>query len=841
MLLFALALLAVLGGCTPQTPAAQPAVEEAPAEEPMAEPSIQPAAEMAAAAPGPVQITGDIEVSNALIVEVYFNQRYVFLEDLTGFVQRDYEYEQTLAGQTLGPVLVDEEAGTFSYLINLPAAPIAPLNDVDNDGSEDEGVMIWQVVMNANLINDPFLGEDETAGWSTVYTSARIDSENKDELKGGVILVWAPDSEQEFPTGFGDDGLLFTADDPVGPIPAGYSLIDMDAEPFVVSREPISEVTLYEGDIQVNDLSDLSWTEAFDALFEKASREYPFTEEKGIDWQALYDEFAPRIAEAEANNDGQAYYLALRDFSWSIPDGHVGIGGDDFGLFQQDIAGGYGITIEQLTDGRVIVSYVLEGSAAQEAGIVWGAEIVEWGGLPVQEALDAVVPWSSPFSNPEAERVQQLRYLVRDPLGTEVEVTFRNPGAGAPQTITLTAEDDGGETFNRTSVFAGFDPNALPIEYEILDSGYGYIKINSLSDDLFLTIRLWGIALDVMNNNDVPGIIIDLRQNSGGAPIGTYFAGTLYDGERFDVSRSYYYSDITGQLETYRPPDYIEPDKDLYYGGRVVVLVSTACSSACEDVAYSLGLLEQTQIVGYTSTNGIFGEVGRGQYTLPGVGGDTYFFQIPTGLTKDMEGNIIIEGPGVVPDVRVPRTEETVAAEVLEERDVVLETAIEVLNQPVGAGVTPAGPPTVDGTIDLIDRLNASVPFLEDLARESYDEATLGQPGTFTYTIALPRSREVIGGYFWCTADLDTLEDNWSKIEVSFTLDGEPLAVDDLSFQTVQSQQGPCHTLAASLKDWPAGEHQFVVEVTFTAPLNDGFTDYPAGTYRYEYTIYVAR
>ena len=38
-----------------------------------------------------------------------------------------------------------------------------------------------------------------------------------------------------------------------------------------------------------------------DALWEQASREYPFTDMKGVDWQALYDEFAPRIAEAEAN------------------------------------------------------------------------------------------------------------------------------------------------------------------------------------------------------------------------------------------------------------------------------------------------------------------------------------------------------------------------------------------------------------------------------------------------------------------------------------------------------------------------------------------------------------
>ncbi len=38
--------------------------------------------------------------------------------------------------------------------------------------------------------------------------------------------------------------------------------------------------------------------EAFDAMFEKVRLEYPFTEDKNIDWDALYAEFAPRIEAA---------------------------------------------------------------------------------------------------------------------------------------------------------------------------------------------------------------------------------------------------------------------------------------------------------------------------------------------------------------------------------------------------------------------------------------------------------------------------------------------------------------------------------------------------------------
>jgi C-terminal processing protease CtpA/Prc len=829
---------------------ADPTTEEAePPTEEDADPTPDEAAPPAEGAEAPVQLVGEVEVSNALILEVYFNQRFVYLQDLTGFVTRDFEYEQPLEGQVLGPVITDEGAGTFSYVLNLPAQPVTPLNDVDNDGDEDAGVAVWQVVMDSNLYEDPFLKEDETGGWSTVYTSAVIDPENENEIAGGKVVIWAPDDEQSFPSGFGEDGLLFTEDDPTEPVPAGYSVIDLDEEPFTVEREAMPEIVLREGDIQVNDFSDLGWSEAFDALWEQASTEYPFTDIKdGLDWDALYEEFAPRIAEAEENNDGQAYYAALQEFAWAIPDGHVGLSGNDFGAFQGSIGGSYGFTLHQLTDGRVVVGYVEPESAAAEAGLAFGTEITAWDGTPIEEALTQIVPFSAPFSNPESERVQELRYLVRDPLGTEAEVTFLTAG-GAEQTATLEATDDAFDTFTRTSVFAGFDPNALPIEYEILDSGYGYVKINSLSDDLFLTIRLWEIAVETFIGAQVPGIVIDLRQNGGGAPIGTLFASYFYEGDPIDIGNTYYYSEATEQFATFGPPDQLEAvdDPDLYYDGQIAVLVSSACSSACEDVAYTLNLLDQTRVFGYTSTNGIFGEVARGQYLLPppSAGGQPYSFQIPTGFSQSPEGEILIEGPGVVPDVRVPLTEETLEADIINDEDVVLDFAVETLDQPIGAGVEPSGPPSLSTESDVVTLLTDGTPFLEDLARESYGDEISRSPGeTFVYTVALNQSREVIWGYFWCAADEATLDQNFQRITLAFTLNGEEVSQEEnFTSEDLPVEVGVCRVIWTLVSDIPPGEHNLQTSITFTAPIDDGIEEEPfaPGTTIYEYQVFVAR
>ena len=68
-------------------------------------------------------------------------------------------------------------------------------------------------------------------------------------------------------------------DDPVTAIPAGYNLVDLNEEPFEFSKEARPIISLFEGEIAVNDFSAESYRDAFAALIDKVSREYPFTED----------------------------------------------------------------------------------------------------------------------------------------------------------------------------------------------------------------------------------------------------------------------------------------------------------------------------------------------------------------------------------------------------------------------------------------------------------------------------------------------------------------------------------------------------------------------------------
>ena len=94
-----------------------------------------------------------------------------------------------------------------------------------------------------------------------------------------------------------------------------------------------------------------------------------------------------------------------------------------------------------------------------------------------------------------------------------------------------------------------YDPNALPVEYQILDSGIGYVRVNSNYDDLNLIKRLFERALSTFESNQLAGIIIDMRLNFGGSPLD--LAGFLTE-EKIPLGQLEYYSDQTGNFEAGR-------------------------------------------------------------------------------------------------------------------------------------------------------------------------------------------------------------------------------------------------------------------------------------------------
>ncbi|MCA9946419.1 MAG: hypothetical protein KC449_23205 [Anaerolineales bacterium] len=633
---------------------------------------------------GTVGITGEVAYTNPFF-NVGVAAPVVILEDQAGFVDRNESYLMPVESQALGQITSDFYTSPFSYSIALPIEPKGAFRDVDNDGESDTGVQVFAIAYWNNTFGDPFLEERDLGGggWSGAYASTLIsdDPDFEREIVGGKFLVYAQDDQQGFPSGFGEDRLLFTEDDPIVTLPQGYTVVDMDSDPFTFDRSRNPVIDLIEPDsAALVDYSDLSYTEAFDALVDQLKNEYAFTEYKGIDWEALRDEFHARFEDADANEDELEYLRALRDFSWQIPDGHISgpfISED----FREAALGGIGIAIRELDDGRILVNFLLDGSPAAEAGLELRAEILEMNGQPIDDYISSTVSYFAPYSTPHNQRLDQLLFATRFPIGTEVEVTFQNPD-GAPETVTLEAvgEVDSFNFWLEDETRDGFE---LPLEYELLDdANVGYVQIYSFLDNDLLTIQLWERMVQEMNENEVPAIIIDMRKNGGGRgfladQMAAYFfneAVVTGNSGFFDEERGEFYTDPDGE------DTLILPSEEFRYDGDIVVLIGPDCASACEFFSYDMTLQGRATIVGMYPTAGLGGSVD--DVAMPA----DETFRFTQGRAVDAAGNIHIEGVGVQPDILVPLTEETLFSE----GDPVLEAALEFL-ETGGATISDGG------------------------------------------------------------------------------------------------------------------------------------------------------
>lgn len=798
----------------------------------------QPSMQAVAEGDGPTIVTGKVEYTD-LFFTMGVAEPVIILEDQGGFVARDRKFLIPVESQVIGQITSDFYTSPFEYSLTLPAEPKGTLNDVDHDGQEDTGVMIFAVAYWTNTWGDPYLERRDQGGggWSSAYASTRVstDSDSFLEVTGGQYLVFAPDANQQFPSGFGADKKLFTDDDPLMDIPAGWSVIDMDQSPFGIDRSENPTLDLYEPEsAALDDFTQLSYTEAFDAMLDKFRREYAYTEFKNIDWDAREKEFRPRFEAAEKANDSHAFALALRDFVWSIPDTHIGMDtsalNDDF---LADIAGGIGLALGETSDGEIIARYVTPDSPAAAAGIEFGAKIISLDGKPIDEVVSAIVPWSSPFSNPEIKRLQQLRYATRFRAEKgQVEVSFVNPGGVEEKAmLNVVAERD---SFSVTSFAYGQPETSLPVEFEILPNGYGYIKISSFSDNQVLTIQAWEYALQYFNQNEVPGVILDMRYNSGGSGWLADQMAAYFFTEEIISGKGSSYDEVTGEF--YMDPAsealMIPPREALQYKGPVVVMVGPACVSACEFFSYDMTIHDRATVVGQYPTSGAGGGVEA--FLMP----ENTYMQMTVSRQMDADGNIHIEGSGVVPNVRVPVTAETFQRELAGE-DVILEAAVKVISQPKGAGVTPSAPPKIASTSEAASAFSAQASFLEDKAREKYTPEQVSVPGVLTYTIPLAKSETLIWAYYWCTTTKEVLAQNFSQIEVRFELNGEEVPLDRFAVAELASGGNQCRIIYTALSGWTSGEHQLTTKVTFKTAINDGMDDYPAGEYVSNYSVFV--
>ncbi len=300
------------------------------------------------------------------------------------------------------------------------------------------------------------------------------------EITEGSLLIYAPDDKQGFPSGFGDDGILFTNDDPAVALPQGYTVVHFGSDGFTFDRSNDAELDLIQNpESDSPDFSKQGIVESYNSLIDHLAKRYSFTDLRKLDWEAMRAEFLPQVEEAEQaavdnpNMGGAIYAFVLHQVAQKVRDAHVmaTIGDAAFAreigplliLKNQPIATNVGANTVELSDGRIIVTDVITGSPAAEAGWRLGTEIVAVDGTPVADRIPTVY-YNETVGTDEAQRLFQVNNLLKFPA-PERQRAGRDAGRGDDRRYPAGADRSSELCHDAGRLYAAGSPGARHAAY----------------------------------------------------------------------------------------------------------------------------------------------------------------------------------------------------------------------------------------------------------------------------------------------------------------------------------------------------------------------------------------
>ena len=265
-----------------------------------------------------------------------------------------------------------------------------------------------------------------------------------------------------------------------------------------------------------------------------------------------------------------------------------------------------GIGVEvTLESGAIIVISPIDGSPAAGAGIRAGDKIVAVDGKAVEGAAlaDSVAS-------------------IRGEPGTIVNLGIGRQSAAAPLEFAI----------ERAMV------SVHSVRYELLEPGYGYLRISQFSETTGADTDQALGALQQLSAGRLRGIVLDLRNNPGG----------VLDAA-VDVSDAFLERGIIVTAEGRAPEANFKMEAaagDLAHGARIAVLVNEGSASAAEIVASALHDNGRATLFGRKT----FGK-GSVQTVLPLNDGQALELTTSRYLTP---AGISIHERGIMPDIPLP-------------------------------------------------------------------------------------------------------------------------------------------------------------------------------------------
>lgn len=304
---------------------------------------------------------------------------------------------------------------------------------------------------------------------------------------------------------------------------------------------------------------------------------------------------------------------------------------DEYASFMEKSSGVYaGIGIQMTldsVDNTIMIVDVFEGSPAQEVGMRPNDKLIKVAGKTVT---------GDDFSS--------LPNMVKGKIGSKVKITIYRPSEGKSYDLDV-------ERRNITTA---------SVESKMLKDNIGYIKIIQFEE---ITYDQFKKALEGLINEQMKGLVIDVRDNPGGLLKITQKiadelvpAGIVVSTENKVGKNEVYYAD------------------DKYIDIPIVVLVNGNSASASEVLAGAIKDTGRGKLIGETT-------YGKGvvQSVIPLTDGSA--LKVTTAKYFTPSG-VCIQGIGIEPDYIVTLPVELLTkSRLTEEEDIQLQKAVEVLKE----------------------------------------------------------------------------------------------------------------------------------------------------------------
>ena len=376
-----------------------------------------------------------------------------------------------------------------------------------------------------------------------------------------------------------------------------------------------------------------------------------------IDWDHILVEYIPKV---QATRNDVDYYNVLRQCIALLKDGHTGVWGpSDEPRCEPPIQ------VKPVRNQAVVVQVYpvdnIKGDRLKDellaANLKTGDVITHVDGQSVQQILaEEIYPFISASTSQALDLKAYPKLLLGD-YGTKALLNVVGLD-GAKRKVTLTR---GRYRFSR-------EPNNF--ECKELKDGIIYVNLPGFGSDS--VVKEFDRVFDKIKN--ARGLILDVRRNGGGSTGHGYailsrlveksIPGSCWKTRKYIAAYRAW-----GRDEQWQKGDHgtIEPHKTRHYSRPVVVLAGPRTASAAEDFLVAFQTSNRGKVIGQKTC----GSTGQPlTLELPGGGGA----RICTKRDTYPDGREFV-GIGVIPDIEIAPTCEDIA----EDRDVVLEKALEVL------------------------------------------------------------------------------------------------------------------------------------------------------------------